>query len=145
MVPVSTRAGADGLGNYVTATFLDLPVDLQPAQCLHHVAAAKALQRTWHEPLGLKLMAESAGAVPPVLVAPLTWVVCSMPFANVIVSNIPGPAEPVALPGAPMIAAYPLMPITATVGLSIGVVTIGGMMGVGVTTAPSWCLMGLIW
>jgi hypothetical protein len=35
-----------------------------------------------------------------------------------------------------MIGAYPLMPITATVGLAIGVVTIGGVLGVGITTDP---------
>jgi diacylglycerol O-acyltransferase / wax synthase len=136
MVPVSTRAGADGLGNHVSATFLDLPIDLPPVQCLHDVAAAKALHRTWHEPLGLKVAAEAAGLASPLLAAPLTWVLCSMPFANLIVSDIPGPAEPLALLGAPMIGAYPLMPITATVGLAIGVVTIGGSMGVGVTTDP---------
>ncbi len=136
MVPVSTRAAADRLGNHVTATFIDLPLDLPPARCLHEVAAAKALRRTWHEPLGLQVALDVAGLAPPLLAAPLTWVLCSLPFANLIVSDIPGPSRPLALLGARMIGAYPLMPITATVGLAIGVVTIGGVLGVGITTDP---------
>jgi hypothetical protein len=35
-----------------------------------------------------------------------------------------------------MVGAYPLMPLTPAIGLSIAVVTIGGSMGVGVTTDP---------
>lgn len=136
MVPVSMRAGGNGLGNRVTATFLDLPVDLPPVRCLHHVAAAKALGRTWHEPLGLHVALEAAGLAPPLLAAPVIWMLCSLPFANLIVSDIPGPEEPLSLLGARLTAAYPLMPLAASVGLSIGVLRIGRAMGVGIMTDP---------
>ena len=136
MVPVSTLAGAGGLGNHVTATFLDLPVDLPPARCLHEIAAAKALHRMWHEPLGLRAALEVGGRAPQVLASPLTQLLCALPFANVIVSDVPGPPEPLSLLGAPMVGAYPLMPLTPSVGLSIAAVTIGGAMGVGITTDP---------
>lgn len=136
MVPVSTLAGAGGMGNHVTATFLDLPVDLPPLRCLHAIAAAKALHRTWHEPLGLQAALEVGGRVPLVLASPVTQLLSALPFANLIVSDVPGPPEPMTLLGAPMVGAYPLMPLTASVGLSIAVVTIGGAMGVGITTDP---------
>ncbi len=66
----------------------------------------------------------------------MTWLLCSLPVANLIVSDIPGPPEPLSMLGAPMVGGYPLMPLTPSVGLSIGVVTIAGAMGVGVTTDP---------
>jgi WS/DGAT/MGAT family acyltransferase len=136
MVPVSTLAGAGGLGNHVTATFLDLPVGLPPAPCLQEIAAAKALHRTWHEPLGVRAALDAAGLVPPALASPLTQVLCALPFAHLIVSDVPGPSEPMSLLGAPMVGTYPLMPLTASIGLSVAVVTIGGAMGVGITTDP---------
>jgi diacylglycerol O-acyltransferase / wax synthase len=136
MVPVSTVAGAGGLGNHVTATFLDLPVGLPPVPCLHEIAAAKALHRTWHEPLGLRIALELGGLAPSALASPVTQLLCALPFANLIVSDIPGPPEPLSLLGARMVGAYPLMPLTPAVGLSIGMVTIGGAMGVGITTDP---------
>jgi WS/DGAT/MGAT family acyltransferase len=136
IVPVSTRAGGRGLGNQVTAMFLDLPIGLPPVRCLHEIAAAKALNRTWHESLGVRAALEATGRAPAVLASPLTQLLCALPFANLIVSDVPGPPEPLSLLGAPMVAAYPLMPLTPSVGLSIAVLTIGGTMGVGVTTDP---------
>jgi diacylglycerol O-acyltransferase len=136
MVPVSTLAGGGRMGNHVTATFLDLPMDLPPARCLRGIAAAKYLHRAWHEPLGLRAALEVAGHAPLALTSPLTQFLCALPFANLIVSDVPGPQEPLSLLGAPMIGASPLMPLTASVGLSIAVVTVGGSMGVGITTDP---------
>ena len=136
VVPVSTLAGGGGLGNHVTATFLDLPVGLPPVRCLHEIAAAKSLHRTWHEPHGIRALLDTSGMAPQAVVSPLTQLLCALPFAHLIVSDVPGPAEPMSLLGAPMVAAYPLMPLTPSVGLSIAVVTIGGAMGVGVTTDP---------
>jgi diacylglycerol O-acyltransferase / wax synthase len=136
MVPVSTLSGPGGLGNHVTATFLDVPLDLAPERCLHEIAAAKALHRTWHEPLGLQVALGAAGLAPPAVAAPVTWLLCSLPFAHLIVSDVPGPREPLSLLGAPMVAAYPLMPLPPAVGLSVAAVTIAGAMGVGLTTDP---------
>jgi WS/DGAT/MGAT family acyltransferase len=137
LVPVSTVGGAGGgFGNRVTATFLDLPMDLAPMQCLHEIAAAKALHRSWHEPLGLYAALLAAGRAPAALAGPMTCLVGSLPFANLIVSDIPGPREPLSLLGVPMLRAYPLMPLAPTIGLAIAVVTIAGAMGVGVTTDP---------
>jgi diacylglycerol O-acyltransferase / wax synthase len=136
MIPVSTLAGDGGLGNHVSATFLDLPVGLPPVPCLHEVAAAKALHRTWHEPLGVRAALEAGGLAPAAVASPLTQVLCALPFAHLVVSDVPGPPEPMSLLDAPMVGAYPLMPLAASVGLSIAVVTIGGAMGVGITTDP---------
>ena len=137
LVPISTLGGGSGLGNHVTAMFLDLPVDLPPARCLHEIVAAKAMHRTWHEPLGLLVALRAAALAPSVLASPLTVLVSALPFANLIVSDVPGPPEALSLLGAPMVAGYPLMPLTASVGLSIAVITVAGAMGVGVTADPA--------
>ncbi|HEY7201713.1 MAG TPA: wax ester/triacylglycerol synthase domain-containing protein [Candidatus Dormibacteraeota bacterium] len=136
MVPVAIPAARTGLGNHVTATFLDLPVDEPAVPCLHRIAADKAMHRAWHEPLGIRAALDAAGLAPPALAMPLSWLLSSLPAANLIVSDVPGPAEPMCLLGARMVGAYPLMPLTASIGLSIAVVTIAGVMGVGITTDP---------
>lgn len=136
LVPVAIPAGGGSLGNHVTATFLDLPLDQPPVRCLHRIAADKAMHRAWHEPLGIRAALDVAGLAPAALSMPLTTLLSSLPVANLIVSDVPGPPEPMSLLGARMVAAYPLMPLSASIGLSIAVVTIGGAMGVGVTTDP---------
>jgi WS/DGAT/MGAT family acyltransferase len=136
LVPVATLGGGGGFGNNVTATFIDLPIDLPPVRCLHEIAAAKALHRSWHEPLGLYAALLAAGRAPAAVAGPITCLVGSLPFANLIVSDIPGPREPMSLLGVPMVSAYPLMPLAPTIGLAVAVVTIAGRMGVGVTTDP---------
>jgi diacylglycerol O-acyltransferase / wax synthase len=39
---------------------------------------------------------------------------------NVTVSNIPGPREPVSLQGAPLVEAYPVVPISEEHAVSVG-------------------------
>lgn len=139
MLPVSTRGAERGihLGNHVSSIFVDLPMrsryipDLLPA-----ITQAKATLRIAHAAAGGSLLVELSGLVPPPFHRPLMQVVSAMPFAHLVLSDVPGPDVPLRLLGRPIRACYPLMPLTGNVGLSIAAISMGGSVGIGVTADP---------
>ena len=52
---------------------------------------------------------------------------------NLVASNIPGPQMPMYLGGTRLVAYYPLLPLGANAALSIAVISMSGVMGVGLT------------
>src|SRR5205823_884955 len=52
---------------------------------------------------------------------------------NLVASNIPGPPMPLYLGGTRLVAYYPLLPLGANSALSIAVISMSGVMGVGLT------------
>jgi diacylglycerol O-acyltransferase len=137
MVPVSTRGPHHAPGNRVTAIFIDLPLGRPPAACLHHITASKAVHRAWHEAMGLGSALKTGEHVPEPLEAAIVRLAAGLQFANLIVSDVPGPDRPPSLLGARLVEAYPLMPLTRCVGLSIAALSIGGTIGIGVTADPA--------
>jgi hypothetical protein len=55
------------------------------------------------------------------------------PWFNVVVSNIPGPQQPLYLAGARLVGAYPAMPLGADAPLSIACSSLAGTMAFGLT------------
>ena len=56
---------------------------------------------------------------------------------NLVVSNVRGVEHPLYLLGARHVVSYPLMSLAEGSGMSIAVVTAGGVMGVGITCDPN--------
>ena len=59
-----------------------------------------------------------------------------LPTANPVVSDVPGPDEPLMLLGRPMVACYPMIPLPPAVGLSVSAVRMVGQMGIGIVADP---------
>ncbi|MDH5539603.1 MAG: wax ester/triacylglycerol synthase family O-acyltransferase [Rhizobacter sp.] len=57
------------------------------------------------------------------------------PIANLVISNVPGPTQPLYVAGARMAAYWPLSIVEHGVGLNITVMSYAGAMGFGFTTA----------
>jgi diacylglycerol O-acyltransferase / wax synthase len=51
---------------------------------------------------------------------------------NLVVSNIPGPAEPLYMLGCPLEATYPVVPLADSHALSVGMTTVGDLACFGV-------------
>jgi diacylglycerol O-acyltransferase / wax synthase len=132
MVPVSVRNDEDGLGNRVAMVVVDLPVTdrtslvrldrvhfaMKRAKTSGHVAAGDALTRL-------------SGLMPPIGIAAMSRVqAMARPF-NVLVTNIPGPTEPLYLLGRKLIELYPQAPLAANQGLSIAALSYNGKIGFG--------------
>lgn len=136
MLPVSTRTASTrpALGNCVTSVFVDLPLGSTDIRALvGRIAAEKALLRSAHAAEGGSLAIEAAGLLPNPLHSTLLRFVSSLPFANLVVSDVPGPREEMLLLGRPILATFPMMPLPPMIGLAIAAISVGGWIGLGVT------------
>lgn len=139
MLPVSTRSSAGGarFGNYVSAVFVDLPMDGADLPSLvERIATEKDTLRTAHAAAGGAMLIDAVGRLPHPVHSRLLRVVSLMPFANLVLSDVPGPDDHLFLLGRRIVACYPMMPLAPRVGLSIAAVSLSGQMGIGVTADP---------
>lgn len=138
MVPVATGpTAASTLGNHVTTVFVDLPLDAVEFPELVRIIATEKLQRRGaHEAAGMSLLIEAAGWLPNPLHETVVRVVAGMQYANLVLSDVPGPDEPMHLLGHRITACYPMIPLPPGIGLSIATVSMGGVMGVGIVADP---------
>lgn len=139
MVPVNTRpkdAGAE-LGNRISFVFVELPVgERRPRAALDEVAR----QMGEHKRRG------NAGALDGILraarFAPLpardliAWLATRPQTFNTVVSNIPGPRQPLYVLGRRLRAAYPAVPLARGHGLSVGVLSYRDVLHVGLYGDP---------
>jgi diacylglycerol O-acyltransferase / wax synthase len=135
MVPVSVQGGRDAsLGNRVAPAFIDLPVGaMGPKRRL-------AVVREGTSYLKDSMMAMSADAIiglgayaPGGLLAAAARLASRGPWFNLVVSNIPGPPQPMYMAGAQLVAQYPSLPLGENSALSIACTSIGGTMVFGLT------------
>lgn len=139
MLPVSTRAPGRGIQvrNQVSAIFIDLPMHFDNLPALvHQIRSSKSRLRTVHAAAGSAMAVEAAGLLPAPLHGALLRFVSRLQFANLVLSDVPGPDQDLYLLGRRIIASYPMMPLAPDVGLSIATVSMGGVIGVGVTADP---------
>lgn len=159
-VPVSLRAeGNDEMNNQVTSVRVDLATDLDdPAarfKAIHASSeAAKAVVRELRPVLGVEL---------PSIGTP--WIMTSLaslygrstlsrelpPLANVLISNVPGPASTLYVAGARMASFYPVSIPYHGSALNITVQSYAGSLDFGITAcrrvlsqAESYELMGYL-
>ena len=139
MVPVSTWVpGRDGgTGNHVSTMFLDLPQDSRDiATVMARISGQKSVLRSSHAAAGMSMLVEAAGLLPAPVHRAIVRTAASLPFANLVVSDVPGSEARLSLAGRPLVACYPLIPVPRAVGLSIAVLTMNGVAGIGVVADP---------
>jgi diacylglycerol O-acyltransferase / wax synthase len=128
MVPVNVRAGGAGeLGNRIAFLFIELPChDPDPLARLAAVHLATREAKAAGEPEGADTVLELASYAPSPVQRVVSRIVASPSTFNVVVSNIPGPAEQLYMLGCPLREAYPIVPLAERHGLSIGFTTVAG-------------------
>jgi diacylglycerol O-acyltransferase len=136
MLPVAIPGPRDGPANRVSAIFIDLTLGRPPVESLRQVQEAKAAGRRWHEAPALATALAGTELLATPIVAALARRLAQLPFAHLIVSDVPGLSELPRLLGASLVGAYPLLPLAPRLGLSIGMLTFGGSMGLGVVVDP---------
>src|SRR5439155_10413181 len=123
------------LGNKVTTLFVDLPIGpMEPRDRLQvvHDRAAELKESNQGEAASA-LIDVAKWAPPPVHRGFVRFGNANVPVMNLVASNIPGPPMPLYLGGTRLVAYYPLLPLGANVALSIAVISMAGVMGVGLT------------
>ena len=142
-VPVSTddpgeisRLG----GNKVSNLFTSLRTDLEdPVARLHAIHEVTSAAKVVHNLLGADMMADWSEYTPPRpyaafmrLYGRLRLADKHKPPINLVVSNVPGPREPLYTAGARLDGIYSVGPIVEGVGLNVTVWSYCGQLNVGV-------------
>jgi WS/DGAT/MGAT family acyltransferase len=129
MVPVNARDGgaANELGNRISFIFLELPChEPDPELRLRDISRATRRAKATGEPAGATTVLDLAAAAPSALQRAMSRLVASPRTFNVVVSNIPGPQEPVWMLGCRLGEAYPVVPLADRHALSIGFTSVAG-------------------
>ena len=129
MVPVSVRTQEQmgTFGNRVSAMFVPIPTDVaDPRDRLMRAHEIMKAAKDRHRALPATLLQDVTQFVPPAIHARATRVVTQLsalprvrPALNLVISNVPGPREPLYSAGATMVANYPVSVIADGVGLNI--------------------------
>ncbi|HET9599854.1 MAG TPA: wax ester/triacylglycerol synthase family O-acyltransferase [Anaeromyxobacteraceae bacterium] len=134
MVPVSVR-GADGrgaLGNQVSALFCPLPVG-EPDSLSRLLRVARETRR-------LKESGQAAGTLawtrlgdlaPAAVLAQVARFQSMHRYMNLVVTNIPGPREPLHLLGRRLAGWFPLVPLAQGQTIGIAIQSYAGRIGIG--------------
>ena len=131
MVPVSVYDTNDAtrLGNRVTACFVDLPVgEPRAAMRLHQIAFAMRQQMEGGQAVGAESLAGLAGFASPTLhsLGARLGMAMSRRLFNLIITNVPGPQQPLYAGDALMLSTYPVMPLARWQAASIGLTSYDG-------------------
>ena len=129
MVPVSvrTREQQQTFGNRVSTMLVPIPTDEpDPRRRLQRAHEIMSSAKERHRALPADLLADASQFIPPALAARaarVTFEVLSSrrlaPALNLVISNVPGPREPLYCAGARMEANFPVSVIVHGVGLNI--------------------------
>jgi WS/DGAT/MGAT family acyltransferase len=129
MVPVSVRGDdvAGALGNRIAFLFAELPcAEPDPLARLLKINAVTARRKAAHEAEGSDAAMRALAHVPRTLQRAASHLVASPRTFNLVVSNIPGPPQPLYMLGCELTHAYPVVPLANGHALSIGMTSIQG-------------------
>jgi diacylglycerol O-acyltransferase len=143
MVPVSVRGDDERNrgGNLVSAMLVPLATDeAGPGERLQRIRDAARSSKVAHQALGARTLTQSADLLPFALsglAAQLytRWHLSERhrPLFNLVITNVPGPARPLSIAGAPLLAHVGAAPLFDGLGLILTVMSYAGTVTVGVT------------
>ena len=131
MVPVSVQDddGSGPAGSRVSSYLVDLPVgEPSPVMRLHQVSYRMKAHKETGQAVGAESLVGLAGFAPPTLHALGARVASGLSkrWFNLVVTNVPGPQQPLYAGGARMLASYPVVPLAKTQAVSIGLTSYDG-------------------
>ena len=132
LVPVSVRGADDG--SRVASFLVDLPVGEPSAVMrLHQVSYRMQAHKDTGQAVGAEALAGLAGFAPPTLHSLGARVASGLSkrWFNTVVTNVPGPQQPLYAGDARMLAAFPVRPLAKGQALSIGLTSYDGRVHYG--------------
>ena len=131
LVPVSIRSeDREGRGgNQVASYLVDLPVgEPSPVMRLHQVSYRMQAHKDSGQAVGAEALVGLAGFSPPTLHSLGARVASGLSkrWFNLVVTNVPGPQQPLYAADARMLAAYPVVPLAKGQALTIGLTSYDG-------------------
>jgi diacylglycerol O-acyltransferase len=133
LVPMSVRAEGQGeagaLGSRVASLLVDLPTgEPSPLMRLHQISYQTKAHREAGQAVDAPAIAGIAGFAPPTLHSLGARVASGLSrrMFNLVITNVPGPQQPLYVLGARMLASYPVIPLARGQALSIGLTSYDG-------------------
>jgi WS/DGAT/MGAT family acyltransferase len=133
-VPVSVRAADDGGsgGNQVSGMIAPLPVgEEDPRRRLATVSAAMAQLKSSGQAVGAKALTDLSGFAPPNILSQASRLSSRQRFVNLVVTNVPGPQDPLYLGGREMRDIFPMVPLANNTALGVAIMSYHGRMNFG--------------
>lgn len=131
MTPVSVRSQDEqgALGNRVSAWVFELPLaESDPRRQLELLAARTAQLKESKQAVGAAMLTQVAEWTPSTLLSlGARNSTRLLPF-NLVVTNVPGPQQPMYLLGAEMREVYPHVPLAENLGLGIALMSCNGKL-----------------
>lgn len=139
-VPVSIRQDDSGdgiLGNEVSGLKVPLPVG-EPDALERFSSVHEAMQGLKESPqvFGASAVMDSTGLLPAGLLERLTPLGDSQRYANLVITNVPGPRAKLYLLGRELEDIFPFVPLGVNLGLGVAVVSYHDTMGFGFSADP---------
>jgi WS/DGAT/MGAT family acyltransferase len=134
LCPVSVRSDDQrgALGNKISAIFVSLPVGpADPVDRLAEISEQTADLKEKRQALSADLLLNMSDYVAPTLVSLAARAVHRQPFVNLIVTNVPGPQQPLYLMGARLMEAFPIVPLTQNLTIVVGILSYDGTLHFG--------------
>lgn len=144
-VPVSTRDEFKvGHANSVSNLFTVLPVEVaDPVERVRVASRMMAMAKEQHRALGPDLLEQWSQLSPPALFSAVVGVYSRLHLAdrhrppiNLVVSNVPGPSEPLYVDGARLVGIWSMGPILENIGLNITVWSYVDQLNFGLVACP---------
>ena len=135
MVPVGRNArGAHDMAGYRVALLLvRIPVDERdPAACLRQVSTTTRKLKAGHRAAGGDLLVALSDMTTPALLTSVLDLALKMRAFNLIVTNVPGPIEPLSLLGARLMRIVPIVNLWPHQSVGIAVASYAGAMTFGI-------------
>jgi hypothetical protein len=142
-VPDSSRRREAGAqltgGNATAAVMMDVPLGpMSELDRLVAVVGRSRRLRTGTRALASRFVMRRVGALmPPPAHAWFARTVYGGRFFHAVVSNMPGPAIVLSLAGAPLPAAYPILPLAPRTALAVGALTWRDRLCIGIAADPA--------
>jgi WS/DGAT/MGAT family acyltransferase len=134
LVPVLVRGEGPGraLGSEVAPMWVSLPVGIEDP-VLQHAAIrdATAELADAEQAVGARALTELAGFAPPTIMSQAARLQQRQRFFNLVVTNVPGPQQPLYLLGRELRALYPVVPLAGRQALGVAAMSYNGRLGFG--------------
>ena len=134
LVPVLVRGEGHGraLGSEVAPMWVSLPVGIEdPVRQHAAIRDATAELADDRQAVGARTLTELAGFAPPTIMSQAARLQQRQRFFNLVVTNVPGPQQPLYLLGRRLRALYPVVPLAGRQALGIAVMSYDGRLGFG--------------
>jgi diacylglycerol O-acyltransferase len=142
MVPVSVRAPAerDAFGNRISAMIVPIPTDVaDPRDRLVRAHELLSSAKANHAALPASLLTDATSFIPPAVAALAARTTIDIlgrtrPPLNLVISNVPGPRDPLYCAGARLETMFPVSVVVDGVGLNMTVMSYRDQLDFGIVT-----------